>query len=273
MAWYLRYRSNYQRLSALAWPFGLTLLPMLMILLEPDLGTVMIMMPMFLAMLFVAGARTKHLLIIVLAAAAVSPLLWSQMHNYQKMRISAVLLKNKLDGSDSWMMQKARTHPLLAKTLGVDKNTLNNWKLNHGYQLVRSKLAIASGQTTGQGYRKGPFLKYNFLPDRHNDFVFALIGHQFGFAGCAAVLALYMAVIACAIEIASQNTDPFGKLIAAGIAAMFAVQVIVNVSMTVGLMPITGLTLPFVSYGGSSLITTWLCIALVINVDMRRTIF
>jgi rod shape determining protein RodA len=129
---------------------------------------------------------------------------------------------------------------------------------------------VASGGLTGNGFRKGPFLKYNFLAERHNDFIFAVIAHQWGLLGCLAVLLLYVIIFACGVEIAWHNTDPFGRLIAIGIITMFAVEVITNVSMTIGIMPITGLTLPLVSYGGSSLVVSMAAIGLLNNVGRCR---
>ena len=270
LAWYLRYRSNYRSISALIGPFVLTALPMLLIVLEPDLGTVMLMMPVMFVMLFVAGAKVKHLLIMVLLAVIFSPVLWHQMRDYQKMRISSVLLQKKIDGEDSWTRGKIKEHPMLASALGATDSRLDNWDNSYGYQLIRSKLAIASGQAAGQGFRAGPFIKYNFLPYRHNDFIFALIGHQWGFFGCTAVLLLYAVIIICALEIASHNKDTFARFIAVGIAAMFTIQVLINVSMTIGLMPITGLTLPFISYGGSSLVVNFMAVGLLNNVGRFR---
>ncbi|MCX5638462.1 MAG: FtsW/RodA/SpoVE family cell cycle protein, partial [Planctomycetota bacterium] len=113
-------------------------------------------------------------------------------------------------------------------------------------------------------------VKYNFLPERHNDFIFAIIAHQWGFWGCLAVLGLYVIVGACGLEIAANNTDPYGRLIAVGIVATFTVEVIVNVSMTTGLMPITGLTLPFVSYGGSSLLVSTASVGILNNIGRWR---
>jgi rod shape determining protein RodA len=135
---------------------------------------------------------------------------------------------------------------------------------------MRSKLAIASGGLYGQGFREGPFIKYKFLPDRHNDFIFALICHQWGFAGAVLLIGLYALLIACAIEIAAASLDSFGGYIAAGIAVLFAIQILVNISMTIGLMPITGITLPFVSYGGSSLLVNITSVGLLNNIARRR---
>jgi len=264
LAWYLRYRSNYRNFTALVGPFALTLLPMVLILLEPDLGTVMLMMPVLFTMLFVAGAKIKHLLIVVLMAILISPLLWFKMQDYQRTRISSVLLQS------GWIRQKAEQHPTLGKILVGTKFSEKLWKSDWGYQLIRSKYAVASGGAKGYGFRRGPFVKYGFLDARHNDFIFAIIAQQWGFWGCLALLGLYVVIIGCGLEIAVHNTDPFGRLLAVGIVAMFVVEVIVNVSMTIGLMPITGLTLPFVSYGGSSLLVSMAAVGLLNNVGRCR---
>jgi cell division protein FtsW (lipid II flippase) len=264
LAWYLRYRSNYRSFKALVGPFVLTLLPMILIFAEPDLRTVLLMMPILFIMLFVAGAKVKHLLIIVLIALLVSPVLWLKMRPYQRTRISCVLLQS------SWIREKAQQYPLIGEVLVGSNFSDKQWKNDWGYNLIRSKFAVASGGTTGYGFRQGPFVKYNFLPERHNDFIFAIIAHQWGFWGSLAVLGLYVIVGACGLEIAAHNTDPYGQLVAVGIVATFTVEVIVNISMTLGLMPITGLTLPFVSYGGSSLLVSIASVGLLNNVGRFR---
>ena len=264
LAWYLRYRSNYRKFFGLIGPFALTLLAMVLILLEPDLGTVLLMMPILFSMLFVAGAKVKHLLIILCMGLAVSPVLWHFMRPYQRMRISSVLLQNET------VLQAAKTNPKLGNILVGDPDELRTWRQGKGYQLLHSKQAITSGGFKGYGFAQGPYIQYHYLPERHNDFIFAAIAHQFGFLGCVGVLTLYVIIIACAIELAFLNTDPFGRLVAVGIAAMFAVQVLVNVGMTLGLMPITGLTLPLVSYGGSSLVVNMTAIGLLNNIGKYR---
>lgn len=264
LAWYLRYRSNYRNFRALIGPFALTVLPMVMILLEPDLGTVMLMMPVLFTMLFVAGAKTKHLLIIILMAVLISPLLWSKMRLNQRIRISSVLLQSE------WLRDKAQKHPRLGEVLVGTAFSENKWQSDWGWQLIRSKYAVASGGATGYGFRNGPFVKYNFLSERENDFIFAVVAQQWGFWGCIGLLGLYVIIVGCGLEIAANNTDPFGRLLAVGIIAMFVVEVIINVGMTMGIMPITGLTLPLVSYGGSSLLVSMISIGLLNNIGRCR---
>ncbi len=266
LSWYLRYRNNYRRLEGLIAPFALTILAMLLILLEPDLGTVLLMMPILFATLFAAGAKKRHLFAIIALGVAASPFLWMNMHAYQRIRIAGVLLQNET------IYNAAKEHPRLANILAGSSANLNSWKRDKGYHLENSKQAIASGGLFGYGFGKGPYLSEGkmHLPEAHNDFIFALIAHQWGFAGCLLVFMLYCIISACGLEIAWHNTDPYGRLIAIGIIAMFMVQVVVNTSMTMGLMPITGLTLPLVSYGGSSLIVNMMAIGLLNNIGRDR---
>jgi rod shape determining protein RodA len=267
LAWYLRFRSNFREFWGLVAPFALTLLAMVLILLEPDLGTTMLLMPVLFTMLFVAGARVKHLALILCLGLAVSPLMWKFMKPYQRMRVSSVLLQNNK------IMTAAKNNDKLARLLVGDPDNLRTWKRAEGYQLLHAKRAIASGGLTGYGLGKGPYIQnrsYLNLPEADNDMIFAVIGHQFGALGCGAVLMLYILLIACAVELAWLNTDPFGRLVAVGIAAMFAVQVLVTVGMVLGMMPITGLTLPLVSYGGSSMVANLIAIGLLNNIGRHR---
>jgi rod shape determining protein RodA len=263
LAWYLRYRGNYSRFGALIGPFVLAVFAMILILKEPDLGTVLLLIAVLFTMLFVAGAKGRHIVAIILLGVAAMPFLWSQMESYQRQRIATVILQSE------WVRQEAQQHPTLAQAL-VGKPTIGQIDKNEGWQLLQSKLAIASGGTYGNGFRQGPYVQYNILPFRDTDFIFSIYAHQFGFVGSMLLLGLYVVLIACAIEIAARNSDPFGRLMAVGIAAMFAVQIIVNIAMTVGLLPCKGVALPFMSYGGSSLLTCLTAIGLLNNIGRCR---
>jgi rod shape determining protein RodA len=266
LSWYLRYRSNYRRFKGLIGPFALTLLAMMLIILEPDLGTVILMIPILFATLFAAGAKRIHLLVIILLGLAVSPFLWMNMHSYQRMRVASVLLQNET------IYNAAKENERLAKLLAGSSANISRWKRDKGYHLTHSKQAISSGGLLGYGFAKGPYLSDNnlHLPEAHNDFVFALIAHQWGLLGCLFVLGLYCVIAACGLEIAWGNTDPYGRLIAIGIVAMLMVQVVINTGMTMGLMPITGLTLPLVSYGGSSLVVNMIAVGLLNSIGRDR---
>jgi rod shape determining protein RodA len=138
------------------------------------------------------------------------------------------------------------------------------------YQRQQSEIAIGSGGLTGRGYLKGPQTNLDFVPEQHTDFIFTVVGEEFGFAGSAAVLLLFTVLIWRAFRIAVLSKDPFGTYVAAGIGSMFAIQAFVNIGMTIGIMPITGIPLPFVSYGGSSLIVNAIAVGLLLNIHMRR---
>jgi rod shape determining protein RodA len=225
----------------------------------------MLLLPILFTMLFMAGAKVKHLVLIICMGLAVSPVLWFKMREYQRLRISSVLLQN------DWLRTQAEEQRSLGKILAGENFNSDQWMRDVGYQLNRSKIAIASGGLTGHGFREGDLIKYGFiLPELHNDFIFATIANQWGFLGCMAVLGLYVVIFLCGLEITLHNTDPFGRLLCIGVLAMIAFEVFVNVGMTVGLMPITGLTLPLVSYGGSSLLVSMMAIGLLNNVGRSR---
>ena len=239
LAWFLKDKDCSTFKNGIIYPFLFASVPMALIFLEPDLGTILLFIPTTFAMVFMAGAKIKHLVTIVLVVMLVSPIGYLFfMKDYQKKRIEGLFRQNTTD---------------------VD------WLNDKGYQLHKSKMCIGSGGINGQR-QDGLFVKYNFLPDRHNDFIFAMIGHQWGITGCGAILGLYLLIIIGAAEIASEQKDPFGKLIAVGVAALIAAQTFVNISMTIGLLPVTGMTLPFISYGGTSLVCNFIALGLLINI-------
>jgi rod shape determining protein RodA len=263
LAWYLRYRRNYTRFAGLLAPFIITAIPMALILMEPDLGTALLLVPVLFIMLFVAGARIWHLALIIFVGAASVPFVWQHAHAYQRLRVTSLLLQ-----SDS-LRQAVIAEPDKYQSLATRRQA-KEWAASIGYQLVHSKNAIGSGGVLGNGWGDGIYVENPILPDRHNDFVFAIIGHQWGFLGCAMVLACYLVMILAGVRIASETTEPYARLLAIGVLTLLASQVIINVSMTVGLLPVTGMTLPFVSYGGSSLVANFLAIALLISVSQSR---
>jgi len=246
LAKYLMFRKNYRRLSGLIAPFLLTLLPVVLILKEPDLGTSLLFFPVFFAMLFAAGAKGKHLLLIFLMMVVCLPALWMfGLKDYQKTRIEVLFHQDRTDTA---------------------------WLRNEGLQMSQSKITLGSGQLTGRGWQQGPQTQNNLLPEDHTDFIFSVIGEEWGFLGCLAVLAAFLLMCFLGLSIALSTNEPFGRLIAVGIVALFAAQMLINVGMTIGLMPITGMTLPFVSYGGSSLVANFIALGLLLNVGKRRPI-
>jgi rod shape determining protein RodA len=267
LARYLRYRKNYRQFRGLIGPFALTLLPTILILLEPDLGTVLLLLPILFVMLYAAGAKIKHLIAIILMMLACVPILFAMMHDYQRGRIVGVLLQSNevRDWLDNNPKVKEYVYP------GKD---LKQWSNSvEGFHLSHSKTAIGTGGIFGNGLGKGPYMESSRkLPECHNDFVFAIIAHQFGLFGAASIVMFYLIIATGLAEIATRTAEPLGRLVAVGILAMLLIQAGVNIGMTLGLMPITGLTLPFVSYGGSSLLTFFILIGLALGIDRLRPI-
>jgi rod shape determining protein RodA len=217
----------------------LTLIPAALVIVQPDLGSGLVYIVVGLAVLFVAGAGWRHFaaLFALFAVAITFTLVVAPkvgvtvLHGYQKDRLTAFL------------------HP-----------TDNPAK--QGYQQNQSRIAIGSGEKTGRGDRATQ-TKYNFLPEHHTDFVFAVVGERWGFIGAAFVLSMYALLIWRGLRILTISKNLFGALIAGGIVAMLLFQVFINVGMTIGIMPITGIPLPLLSYGGSSVLTTFLAVGLL----------
>jgi len=263
LAWYLRYRRNYRRLSGLLVPFALSAIPFALILFEPDLGTVLLLVPVLFSMLFLAGARKRHLAVIALAGAAMVPFAWQKLKPYQRLRVTAVLLQSKD------LRRKVIDEPERYTFLATKRQALE-WAASSGYQLVHSKNAVGSGGLLGHGWGEGVYVSHVLLPDRHNDFIFAIIAHQWGLVGAVVVLACYLVIVAAGLHIASATTEPFGRLLAVGVVTLLAVQTMVNISMALGMLPITGMTLPLVSYGGTSFIASIMALALLVSVSQHR---
>jgi rod shape determining protein RodA len=149
---------------------------------------------------------------------------------------------------------------------------LDEWEVQNGFQVVRSKGAVGSGGVTGQGWGNGVFVKDDLLPEKENDFIFAMIAHQWGFVGGLFVILCYMLIVVIGFDVSTETHDPFGRLVAVGLATLIGVQSLIHFCMTVGLGPITGITLPFVSAGGSSMLSSFVAIGLLISVIRHRPI-
>jgi rod shape determining protein RodA len=142
--------------------------------------------------------------------------------------------------------------------------------LGAGYHIIQSKIAIGSGMISGKGFLKGTQNALAFLPEQHTDFIFSVLAEEWGFIGAFILLCLFLILIIWGLNIAYRCREPFGTIIAVGVTAMIFWQAFINIAMTMGLMPIVGVTLPFISYGGSSVLTTMICVGLLMNVSMRR---
>jgi rod shape determining protein RodA len=220
----------------------LTGLPMGLIILQPDLGTSLVLIPVLFGMLFVAGARMRYLLGLVGLGIGALPVLWSFLHEYQRLRI-LIFVNPNLD------------------------------PLGAGYNAIQSKIAVGSGGLLGKGWLEGTQSQLRFLPERHTDFIFSVLGEEWGFIGCFAVLFAYFLWVLGGFQVARESKDLFGRFLAVGFVLLISSHVIINTGMTVGVMPITGIPLPFMSYGGSHLIVMMACLGLLENIHLRKTMF
>jgi rod shape determining protein RodA len=218
----------------------LTALPVLLIAKEPDLGTAVTLLPVFLAVAYLAGMRMRILGMMFLCLLLAAPVAWRfAMKDYQKTRVTTFL-----DPS-----QDAK---------------------GAGYQQIQARITVGSGGLTGKGFKQGTQGQLRFLPVAHNDFIFSVLAEEQGFAGVLVALGLYLFVILRALEAARLAKDRLGSYLVLGVLASFTFQVMYNVTMSAGLAPVKGLTLPLMSYGGSSMIATLAGFGLVLNVRMRR---
>jgi cell division protein FtsW (lipid II flippase) len=252
LARYLRFRSNYRSFPGLLPPFILALAPMILILKQPDLGVAALFIPTLLAMLFVAGAKIRHLVAIVLLGLVLAPIGWlSGQEGVPFFNHLPVLIQS---------YQRGRVNDFLfpdAKTLRA-----------HGFQQERALIAAGSGGITGKGLGMIPVGRS--VPEVHNDMIFAIIGEQFGLIGSIAVIAAYIVLFAAGIEIAAATREPFGRLVAVGIVGFLAAQAFLNLMVVLRLFPVTGVTLPFISYGGSSLVASYIAAGLLLNIGQSR---
>jgi rod shape determining protein RodA len=253
LARYLRFRSNYRTLVGLLPPFALALFPILLILKQPDMGTAMTFIPALLAMLFVAGAKIRHMAMIIGMGLALVPIAWFSGTDKPVFRHMPSILKE---------YQRDRVYAMFSK----DPATLQRT----GFQQEHALIAFGSGGWSGKGVLTIPVGQR--VPERHNDMIFALIGEQFGFIGAAAVLAAYVVLFAAGVEISGSTREPFARLVALGIVALLAGQTFINLLVALRMMPVTGVTLPFVSYGGSSLLASFIAAGLLLNIGQNRPI-
>lgn len=218
---------------------GFAFIPVGLILLQPDFGTALVFVFFILAMLFTGGLKFKYFLYALGCGILGLPLIWFKMGDYQKNRIFDFLdPERNLTGS--------------------------------GYQVRQGRIAIGSGKVYGRGLFKGVQTQLNYIPEKHNDFIFAVIGEELGFLGGIVLIFLYSILLYRFIKIAKKSKDLFGALMATGFAAMFLFHIWENIGMTIGLMPMTGIPLPFMSYGGTFQLTNLICIGIVLSIGVHK---
>jgi rod shape determining protein RodA len=226
-------------LPELVRPMLMTGLPVALIVIQPDLGTAGLVVLIAVTMTLFVKVERRSLALLMASAAAVVPFIWSLLKDYQKQRILTFL--------------------------NSDQDPLGS-----GYHIIQSKIAIGSGMIFGKGYLQGTQNALSFLPEEHTDFIFSVLAEEWGAVGSIVVLLLFLVLILWGLSIAHRCRDPFGNILAIGITALLAWQVMINVGMTMGLMPVVGVPLPLISYGGSSTLTVAICIGLLLNISMRR---
>ena len=339
LAYYLRYRKNYRTFKGLLAPFLMALAPTALVLYQPDLGTAMMFLPVLFLMLFAAGARTKHLLAIMLMGLAMVPVFYSSMRGYQRMRIDSWLLHGCAERLHFALAQPAddaeaardkddtsrpiaprRAHLSDERKAELVREITGMWRFrawrvataiswgkdkpefaearqrlfealdggpgpasfdalrfffgslldDPGHQEFQAKIAVGSGGFAGRGWLQGTQTRYGLLPEAHTDFLFPTLAEQFGFIGAAGIVILYALLCVLGIDVSFSTTEPYGRLLVVGVVALLAAQSFLNIAMSIGMMPITGIPLPLMSYGGSSLVSSFLALGLLCNVAVRR---
>ncbi|MBN2260341.1 MAG: rod shape-determining protein RodA [Clostridiales bacterium] len=220
-------------------PFLMAAPFIILLLKQPDLGSALVFVIIAIAMLFYAGLNYKMILAGIIGLAVAMPLSLKFLEPYQLQRIEAFM------------------NP-------------NDPTLPGNYHVMQSKITIGSGELLGKGLFNGEYHRYDYLPVQETDFIFAVAGEELGFIGGSVIIGLYGILLMRMLYLASKAKDSFGSLMIIGVLAMFFFQILENIGMTMGIMPVTGITLPFLSYGGSSIITSMIAIGLVLNVHMRR---
>ncbi|MFL5332731.1 MAG: rod shape-determining protein RodA [Geminicoccaceae bacterium] len=217
----------------------LILLPCALVLVQPDLGTAATLLISGTALLFMAGVRIWKFVAVGLAGAAALPVLWAHLHAYQRQRVFTFL--------------DPESDPL-----------------GSGYHIIQSKIALGAGGLWGQGYLHGSQAQLSFLPEKHTDFAFTMLAEELGFVGAVAVLTLFLAAILLGLVVALRAPSQYGRLLAAGVVLNLFIYVAINISMVTGLIPVVGVPLPLISYGGTAMLTLVLSLGLLLSVDVHR---
>lgn len=223
--------------------FFVVFIPFLLLFKQPDLGTAIVVLLIFISVSLAKGLHKKVVIMIVVIGIISLPFLgnimWTGLKDYQKNRLIAFIDPQ-------------------ADPAGI------------GYHINQSKIAIGSGEFFGKGYLKGTQGPFRFLPEKHTDFIFAVFAEEWGFVGSVFLLSLYLLLIMRGLDTASKAKDDFGRLLALGITFMFCIYFFVNIGMTLGIMPVVGIPLPFMSYGGTALLSNYISIGVLINIRTRR---
>ena len=229
-------------MRGLVLPFIFVFVPVALIIEQPDLGSGMMILVIFMIMMYLAGVKLRYLVLFLLLALFAMPVFWHFLRSYQQERLM-VFLNPQID------------------------------PLGAGYTVIQSKIAIGSGGLFGKGWLSGTQSQLRFLPEAHTDFIFATFAEERGLFGSGILLLLYYFLITEGVRIALRTNDHFGKLFALGITLLLGTQVFINIAMNLGLAPVVGLPLPLMSYGGSSVVTTFIALGILVNIDRQGGVF
>lgn len=228
-----------KRIKSLIVPLIIIILPAILILRQPNLGTTTIMVCVGVIMCFLAGVQWRYFIGASIAVLATTPVIWHFMHLYQKRRVLTFL--------------DPQEDPLGA-----------------GYNILQSMIAIGSGGFFGKGFLQGSQSQLNFLPEKHTDFVFTMLAEEFGFFGSIILLLLYFSLLMAGLIIAIRSRSQFGAMLATGVVALIFIHILINCGMVMGMMPVVGVPLPLMSYGGSIMVSTLCAIGLLLNAYINR---
>jgi len=223
-------------------PFVFVAVPMFLIIEQPDLGSGLMLLLVFVCLLYLTNVRLKYISTLIFVLIVPLPFFWHFLRDYQKQRLLVFLNPN------------------------IDP-------LGAGYTVIQSRIAIGSGGLFGRGWLSGTQSQLYFLPESHTDFIFATFSEQWGFLGSSLLLLMYYLIIRQGFIIAQRTQDSFGRLLAYGISLLLALQVFINIAMNMGLAPVVGLPLPLMSYGGSSILVTFIALGILVNIDRTRSVF
>lgn len=232
-------KSKLGSITKIAASFVLAGIMIFLVAKQPDFGSAMVLSGIWIGMLFLSGINRKHLIFLIIIGILISASGWFLLADYQKFRIINVV-KPEIDPKGS------------------------------GYNVIQSMISVGSGGITGKGFGHGSQSQLNFLPEKHTDFIFAVIAEELGLLGSFLIIFLYLALFYRIRKIAVSAQDNFGYLLAAGVLIMFFLQIFVNIGMNIGIVPVTGIPLPFLSYGGSSLVAAMISLGVVLNIYLRQ---
>ena len=292
LAWYLSTLGD--RIRKLPWfilTFILTGVPMLLILKQPNLGTAMCLAPLTLVMLFAAGCRWWHLGAVVLCGLSLFPVVWFQMRDFDpqefkasRMKVAATAKAASSEGADAAEAEEQAGAPKKSFLSHFSLKPYQKMRIyaflhpeedqrESGWQTYQSLITVGSGGLSGKGFMQGTQTKLKWLPEHHTDFIFSLLAEEQGFIGGAVAIGLFTAFLLRGLMFARDCPDMTGTLLAIGIVTVLGFHVFVNIAITIGLMPVTGIPLPFFSWGRSFYITTMMCVGVLMNIPMRRKLF